>query len=58
MKRSVIYLATGLFISICTIGSAQLKEDLPYMNRSLSAEERVKDLLPRMTLEEKVLQSV
>ena len=31
-------------------------EKLPYKNKNLSAQERVDDLLPRMTLEEKVLQ--
>ena len=31
-------------------------KDLPYMNAKLSIEERIADLLPRMTLEEKVCQ--
>jgi len=54
------YTLSGLFMcSIWSIGSAVLAQQpiaLPYKNPKLSTEARVKDLLQRMTLEEKIAQ--
>jgi beta-glucosidase len=52
MKRYSILLF--LFVALVTYG--QKKEDLPYKNPSVSVEERVKDLLKRMTPDEKIAQ--
>ena len=47
----------GLVLSVFTPASGQVaKSDLPYRNAKLSVEERVRDLLARMTVEEKVAQ--
>jgi beta-glucosidase len=50
---------TNLKISIALIGLiafSQCKEKLPYKNPNLSVEERVNDLVSRMTLDEKISQ--
>ncbi|MBT4779093.1 MAG: hypothetical protein HON97_01465, partial [Polaribacter sp.] len=39
---------------ILQINSTKAQEKLPYQNSKLKIEERINDLLPRMTLEEKV----
>ena len=51
MKKTILY----LFISLGFCLNAQ-KKKMPYKDASLSIEERVEDLLPRMSLEEKVAQ--
>ncbi|MBX9850742.1 MAG: glycoside hydrolase family 3 C-terminal domain-containing protein [Cytophagaceae bacterium] len=58
MKR--IVLLSGLIASVLLICSITLRKSdktLPYKNPKLSVNERVKDLLGRMTLEEKVAQT-
>ncbi|MBT8306926.1 MAG: beta-glucosidase, partial [Maribacter sp.] len=52
MKYSFLSILTLFFV---VTGSAQ-KREMPYKNASLTIEERVEDLLPRMSLEEKVAQ--
>lgn len=44
------------FLSFLTIGLAAQKNKMPYKDASLSIEDRVEDLLSRMSLEEKVAQ--
>lgn len=53
MKDYKIILLT---FSIIVISACSSKQDLHYMNSSLGVEERVNDLITRMTLEEKVAQ--
>ena len=43
-----------LSVLICSVLPSFSKDKLPYQNPKLSVEERVKDLVSRMTLEEKV----
>lgn len=52
MKKVFTYL-TVMLITISNI-SAKKRDILPYKNKNLSTEERVNDLISRMTLEEKV----
>jgi beta-glucosidase len=47
-----------LLVFILCISSLQGQDDLPYMNTNLSVDERVSDLVSRMTLEEKISQMV
>ena len=51
MKYQILY-----FLFLVTIGISAQKNKMPYKDASLSIEERVNDLLPRMSLEEKVAQ--
>ncbi len=48
----------ALFLLICCLpsSSALSQEKLPYLNPKLPIEQRISDLLPRMTLEEKIAQ--
>jgi beta-glucosidase len=58
MKRKIPFLsavALGIVLSVAT-SQAQTERQLPYLNPRLSVEERVKDLVSRMTLEEEVSQ--
>lgn len=54
MKKKIVlsslFLFTLLFLSFNT------NNKLPYLNSKLPVEERVKDLMSRMTLEEKIAQ--
>jgi beta-glucosidase len=45
-----------LLISVLLVASALSQENLPYRNAGLPIEQRIADLLPRMTLEEKIAQ--
>jgi len=51
MKYHILY-----FLLLITIGVSAQKNKMPYKDASLTIEERVNDLLPRMSLEEKVAQ--
>ncbi|WP_282179413.1 glycoside hydrolase family 3 N-terminal domain-containing protein [Maribacter stanieri] len=51
MKYQILF-----FLSFITIGLTAQKNKMPYKDKSLSTEERVNDLLPRLSLEEKVAQ--
>ncbi|WP_183561571.1 glycoside hydrolase family 3 protein [Mucilaginibacter sp. SP1R1] len=51
MKKTFIY----LLITIC-LGSTSLAQNLPYKNKKLSPEVRARDLISRMTLDEKLMQ--
>ena len=47
----------SLCMAVCSVGSAQeAPADAPYLNPKLSIEQRVDDLISRMTLEEKISQ--
>ncbi len=60
MKKSIIFSITLFLISafsFLAISVPQaIREKLPYLDPSLSIEERIKDLLSRMTIEEKIAQ--
>lgn len=51
MKYPILF-----FLSLLTVGLTAQKKKMPYKDASLSIEERVEDLLPRLSLEEKVAQ--
>lgn len=59
MRKKILILPAGalLFLLVAFEGLESTREMLPYKNAALSVEERVKDLLPRMTVEEKVAQT-
>ena len=52
MKKIVLMLT--LCLTVGNLWAAKNKDVLPYKNAALSVDERVKDLISRMTLEEKV----
>ncbi len=52
MTRTYRYVATGLLFWVAWAATA--KDVVPYKNPKLTVNERVNDLLRRMTLEEKV----
>ncbi|MHA1912084.1 MAG: hypothetical protein ACTSYA_10340, partial [Candidatus Kariarchaeaceae archaeon] len=56
LKLSIVMLAAALFASVIfTTTIAQNNNELPiYKNEKMPLEERAKDLVSRMTLEEKV----
>ncbi|MBI3474356.1 MAG: glycoside hydrolase family 3 C-terminal domain-containing protein [Acidobacteria bacterium] len=56
MDRAWIFLAVLFAAFSGLLGLAQAQEKLPYRNPALPVEQRVADLLSRMTLEEKVAQ--
>lgn len=58
IERSLAFwLCLSVLLSMLPLNAkAQAKENLPYRNPKLTIEERVKDLLGRMTLEEKIAQ--
>ena len=61
MSRTQSHLLTAVFLCIATVALSAEAQDtatLPYMNPSLSAEARARDLVSRMTLEEKASQLV
>jgi len=51
MKYHILF-----FLFLITLGVSAQKNKMPYKDASLTIEERVNDLLPRMSLEEKVAQ--
>ncbi len=56
--RFNILLISGITMFIFLLQSCKTEKDgVPYLNSSLSIEERVEDLLDRMTLEEKAMQT-
>lgn len=64
MKASVTPISLLLFIALVPLsffsklGPVHAQDELPYKNPRLSIDERVKDLLSRMTLEEKAAQTM
>ncbi len=54
MRLNSFLLAGLLIISNCAVISAQDTELLPYQNTQLSLDERVNDLVSRMTMQEKL----
>jgi len=60
MPRLPIHVFTGVFAGLLLLPCAQAQQPatatLPYMNPALPLDQRVDDLIGRMTLEEKVLQ--
>ncbi len=57
MKRTLIHTVLGLLLlGVVAVAPGAPQQQLPYQNPSLSVEERVEDLLGRMTVQEKVLQ--
>ena len=51
-KRYLVYILLGFHLGV----NGQNNPILPYKNTNLSTEERVNDLINRMTLQEKILQ--
>ena len=56
LMRRKFFITAFLIISLSTISTAQFK--FPFQNPNLNIEERVNDLISRMTLEEKVSQMI
>jgi beta-glucosidase len=56
IKKCLILLLTLTLALALQVGCQQKKEKASYLNANLSIEKRVKDLLARMTLEEKIAQ--
>ncbi len=57
MKKTGLLIITVIFCISCT-NNKEMKKDIEYKDASLSIEERVEDLLSRMTLDEKLAQIV
>ena len=59
MKRILLIFPVGTlaFLLVAFAGMETSRDLLPYKNPELPVEERVKDLLSRMTVEEKVAQT-
>ena len=53
MKKATSIILAGLFCLTMSDAYCQKTGDLPFMNQSLPTEERVNDLVSRMTLKEK-----
>jgi beta-glucosidase len=53
MKRAIYFLLTFIFTVITFCASGQQVNNFPFRNTSLSLDERVNDLVSRMTLQEK-----
>ena len=51
-----VYKAISFAVFFIVIGACSSRQDLHYMNSNIGVEERVNDLITRMTLEEKVAQ--
>ncbi len=56
--RFIVRLSAGLLMSAAFAASAQQGNPLPYLNTALPTEQRVTDLVGRMTLEEKVSEMI
>ena len=54
--RHLVALLVGFAVLLAGLSSATAQEALPYLNPRLPVEQRVADLLSRMTLEEKIAQ--
>lgn len=57
IKKPAVYIRS-IALSVCVAGAAYARdaafENAPYMNPSLSVDERLNDLISRMTIEEKI----
>jgi len=56
MRLKLVAFTGLLLLVICSSTFGQKKSDLPYLNTKLAVEDRVEDLVSRMTMKEKVTQ--
>ena len=57
-RLAAVVCFVGIFSGLSSLAAAQTSQPLPYQNASLPAQQRVDDLVSRMTLEEKVSELV
>lgn len=57
-RLAPLFVIVLLFVDSCRTGESPKEDVLPYLNTKLSIDERVNDLVARMTLEEKISQMI